>query len=83
MFNVFGFNYNELSKNKFKNLVVKIICYLVYLPYFPLFILIIILSPIIRIRIGYINAERIGHLVQEINVYLMKIIKLLRRCLIY
>ena len=72
MFNIFGFNYNELSNNKFKNLVVKIICYLIYLPYFPLFILIIILYPIIRIRIGYINAARIGHLVSELNMYNMK-----------
>ena len=72
MFNLFGFNYNELYKNKFQILFIKIICYLIYLPYLPLFILIIILNPIIRIRIGYINAERLGHLVAEVNVYLMR-----------
>ena len=71
--NIFSFNFSELENKKLKKIFVKLLCYLIYIPYLPLFILIILASPFIKIRIGYINSERIGHLTSEINTYLMKI----------
>ncbi len=71
MFKIFFFNYNEHNKKQFNKIFKKFICYLFYLPYLPLFIFILLITPFIYIRIGFINAERIGHLVSEVNIYLL------------
>lgn len=70
-FNVFSFNYDELDKNKSRKLLVKIFCYIFYLPYLPFVFLIVLISPFIKIRIGYIDSDRIGEYVSQINCYLM------------
>ena len=70
-FNVFNFNYNETEKNKIRKFLVKGFCYAIYLPYLPFVFLIILISPFIKIRIAFIDSERIGEYVSQINNYLM------------
>ena len=71
MFKIFFFDYNENNKKSNFNILKKFLYYLIYLPYLPLFIAILLITPFVYIRIGFINAERIGHLVSEVNTYLL------------
>ena len=67
----FFFDYNENNRKNKKNILKKFLYYFIYLPYFPLFIAILLITPFVYIRIGFINSERIGHLVSEVNTYLL------------